>query len=90
MVRCDSVTIYCKGNAPNIQIDKCDSPRIVVLQGATNPNLVISCVTAGNVEVCKPTEAEPDAMVDFPMPEQFQLRITGDNEGLSCGQITHG
>jgi len=90
LVRCDSVTIYCKGNAPNIQIDKCDSPRVVVLKGATNPNLVISCVTAGNVEVCKPTEADPDNMIDFPMPEQFQLKITGDNEGLSCGQITHG
>merc|ERR1719370_1307307 len=54
LVRCDSVTVYCKGVARNIQIDKCDSPRVVVLEGATNPNLVLSCVTAGNVEVSAP------------------------------------
>lgn len=90
MVRCDSVTIYCNGNAPNIQIDKCDSPRVVVMKGAKNPNLVVSCVTAGNVEVSKPTDAEPDGMIDFPMPEQFRLQITGDNDGLSCNQISHG
>lgn len=90
LVRCDSVTVYCKGVARNIQIDKCDSPRVVVLQGATNPNLVVSCVTAGNVEVCSPTEDEPDRMVSFPMPEQFQLQITGNNDGLSCDKIEHG
>jgi len=90
LVRCDSVTVYCKGVARNIQIDKCDSPRVVVLEGATNPNLVVSCVTAGNVEVCSPTEAEPDRMLSFPMPEQFQLQITGNNDGLSCTKIEHG
>jgi len=90
LVRCDSVTVYCKGVARNIQIDKCDSPRVVVLEGATNPNLVVSCVTAGNVEVCSPTEAEPDRMLSFPMPEQFQLQITGKNDGLSCTKIEHG
>jgi len=90
MVRCDTVTIYCRGNAPNIQIDKCDSPRIIVLKGATNPNLVVSCVTAGNVEVFKPTDDNPDAMQAFAMPEQFQLQITGDNDGLSCNKISHG
>jgi len=90
LVRCDSVTVYCKGVARNVQIDKCDSPRVVVLKGATNPNLVVSCVTAGNVEVFSPTEAEPDRMLSFPMPEQFQLQITGNNDGLSCEKIEHG
>jgi len=90
MVRCDTVTIYCKGVAPNIQIDKCDSPRVVVLQGAANPELIVSCVTAGNVEVCKPTDEEPDNMVSYPMPEQFKLQISGDNEGLMCEKIEHG
>jgi len=90
MVRCDSVTIYCKGVARNIQIDKCDSPRIVVLQGAVNPNLIVSCVTAGNVEAFSPTDEEPDRMLSFPMPEQFQLQITGKNDGLSCNKIEHG
>jgi len=90
MVRCDSVTIYCRGVAPNIQIDKCDSPRIIVLQGAKNPNMVVSCVTAGNVEVFSPTDTDPDRMLSFPMPEQFQLQITGDNDGLSCNKIEHG
>jgi len=90
MVRCDSVTIYCKGFAPNIQIDKCDSPRVVVLEGATNPDLVVSCVTAGNVEVFSPTEEEPDRMVAFPMPEQFKLQIADGNAGLMCTKIEHG
>jgi adenylyl cyclase-associated protein len=90
MVRCDTVTIYCRGNAPNIQIDKCDSPRVIVLKGAVNPNLVVSCVTAGNVEVFKPTDDNPDGMIAFAMPEQFQLQITGDNDGLSCNKISHG
>jgi len=90
MVRCDTVTVYCRGVVPNIQIDKCDSPRIIVLKGAANPNLVVSCVTAGNVEVCKPTDDDPDNMMSFAMPEQFQLRITGDNDGLSCNKIEHG
>jgi len=90
MVRCDTVTIYCKGIAPNIQIDKCDSPRVVVLQGAANPDLIVSCVTAGNVEVCKPTDDDPDNMVSYPMPEQFKLQVTGNNDALTCEQIAHG
>jgi len=90
LVRCDTVTIFCKGVAPNIQIDKCDSPRVVVLPGATNPDLIVSCVTAGNVEVCKPTEEEPDNMVSYPMPEQFKLVISANNEGLMCEKIEHG
>lgn len=90
MVRCDTVTIYCKGVAPNIQIDKCDSPRVVVLQGAASPDIIVSCVTAGNVEVCKPTDEEPDNMVSYPMPEQFKLQISGNNEGLTCEKIEHG
>jgi len=90
MVRCDTVTIYCRGVAPNIQIDKCDSPRVVVLKGAKNPDLIVSCVTAGNVEVYSPTEEEPDRLVAFPMPEQFKLQISGDNNGLKCQEIQHG
>jgi len=88
MVRCDSVTVYCRGVAPNIQIDKCDSPRVVVLKGAAAPDLIVSCVTAGNVEVFRPTPEEPDNMVSYPMPEQFKLQIT--NDGLTCEQIEHG
>jgi len=90
MVRCDSVTIYCRGFAPNIQIDKCDSPRVVVLQGATNPDLIVSCVTAGNVEVFSPTDDEPHRMVAYPMPEQFKLQIADNNAALTCSQIEHG
>jgi len=90
MVRCDSVTIYCKGFAPNIQIDKCDSPRVVVLEGAVNPDLIVSCVTAGNVEVFSPTDDEPHRMVAFPMPEQFKLQIADNNAALTCTQIEHG
>jgi len=90
MVRCDSVTIYCRGVAPNIQIDKCDSPRVVVLQGASNPDLVVSCVTAGNVEVFSPTDEEPDRMLAYPMPEQFKLQLAEGNKALTCTKIEHG
>jgi len=90
MVRCDSVTIYCKGVVPSMQIDKCESPTVIVLKGAKNPEMVVSCCTAGNVEVFSPTEEEPDRMVAFPMPEQFKLQIADDNSGLFCKEVEHG
>jgi len=90
MVRCDSVTVYCRGFVPSIQIDKCDSPRVVILQGAKNPDIVVSCCTAGNVEVFSPIDEEPERMVTFPMPEQFKLKIADDNSRLICKQVNHG
>jgi len=90
MVRCDSVTVYCRGFVPSMQIDKCDSPRVVILKGAKNPDIVVSCCTAGNVEVFSPTEEEPDRMLAFPMPEQFKLQLADDNSALLCKQIEHG
>lgn len=93
MVNCKSVTIYCRGTIPSIQIDKCESPRIVVLKDAAYPVLTCSCISAGNVEVFSPTEEDPDRMVEFPMAEQFTMKVKFDEKkvptGLSCDPLKH-
>merc|ERR1712113_1379634 len=86
VTNCKKVTIFVAGNVPSIQIDKSESPRVTVLHKNKCPEMIISQVTAGNVEMW--TNEDNDTK-EFPMPEQFKLMVSDDKESLSCKPTSH-
>merc|ERR1712019_332959 len=68
LINCKSVTIYVTGNVPTIQVDKCESPRITIMKEAKmTPKIICSGVSAGNIEIPKPTKEDPDATIEVPI-----------------------
>jgi len=80
MVNCKSLTVFVTGKVPTVQIDKSESPQIIITKDAKEaPKIICSMVTAGNIELPKPTKEDPDGMIEVPIPEQFV--VTASNDG---------
>lgn len=77
MVNCQNCTLWLNGIVPSVAVDKCDSPRVILMAPCWNQekpvDILTSNVTAGNVEV--PGADENSDNVAIPIPEQYYLRI---------------
>lgn len=90
MVNCKRVTVYVKGNVPTVQIDKSESPSVIIMKSAESiPQIFASMVTAGNVELSTPTEEDPDHMTEYPIPEQFRIKVLDGNKGIAIDSVEH-
>lgn len=90
MVNCKNVTVYVKTSAPSIQIDKTESPRIIVMHTCKEmPNIITSMVTAGNVELPDPEDEKKENLLEYPIPEQFALKPKAGNKGLEAHPVEH-
>jgi len=90
MVNCKGVTVYCKGKVPALSIDKAESPLIVFLKEAVTdgvPQVTVSSVVAGNIEI--PGKTDDDDPQQFPIPEQFEIKINKDTRELVCETMKH-
>jgi len=84
LYNCKSVNVFVNGVVPSIQIDKSESPRITIMKtGIACPKLIVSQVSAGNVEVLAPTAEDADNYNEFPIPEQFEVTVAEDRKSIS-------
>lgn len=92
IVNCKSAQVFFQGYVPSLQIDKCDSPKVTFTPSAAlkgYPEIVTSCVTAGNAVFPKDPNASQEEMdyVTYPFAEQF-VNTIGDGK-VYCKQMEH-
>lgn len=91
IVNCQNCTLWCDGAIPSIQVDKCDSPKIVLMGNCyaldSLPKMIFSNVTAGNVEI--PGATEDDDNLIHPIPEQFFFNIDKETGETSTSALEH-
>jgi len=91
MVNCKNCTLWLNGVVPSVALDKCDSPRVIVMPPCWNQekqiDILTSNVTAGNVEI--PGAEEGADNISLPIPEQFFLRIDKETRTSHTETMEH-
>jgi len=91
MVNCKNTTLWCNGVVPSVTVDKCDSPKVILMEPCWNQekmvDILTSNVTAGNIEV--PGEGDDADNVVIPIPEQYFVRINKETRGATTEVMEH-
>jgi len=91
MVNCKNSTLWLNGVVPSVTVDKCDSPRLIVMPPCWNQekqvDILTSNVTAGNVEV--PGDGDDADNIAIPIPEQFFLKIDKETKESHVEVMEH-
>jgi len=90
MVNSQNCTLWLNGVTPALTVDKCDSPKIVLMQPCYDQEkqceILTSNVTAGNVEL--PPVGDADGVV-LPIPEQFFFKVDKETQTAKCEVMEH-
>jgi len=90
MVNSQNCTLWLNGVTPALTIDKCDSPKIVLMPPCYDQEkqceILTSNVTAGNVEL--PPVGDEDGKV-LPIPEQFFFKVDKETQTGQCTTMQH-
>lgn len=91
MVNSQNCTLWLNGVTPALTLDKCDSPKVVIMAPCWAQEKMVeiltSNVTAGNVEL-PPTSEDEDGVV-IPIVEQFFLRIDKETQKSHMEPMEH-
>lgn len=91
MVNSQNCTLWLNGVTPALTVDKCDSPKIVLMAPCFNQEkdcvILTSNVTAGNVEL-PPKGDDEDGLV-LPIPEQFFFKVDRETHTAKCEVMQH-
>jgi len=89
MINTKGSTLYLKKQAPTLNIDKCEAPRIVLYQEIldTNPQIITSMTSDMNISL--PGATEEDDFKDVPIPYQFTTTVDPKTKEVKTVAMVH-
>jgi len=89
MINTKGSTLYLTKQAPTLNIDKCEGPRIVLYQEVldTNPQIITSMTSDMNISI--PGATEDDDFKDVPIPYQFTTTVDPKTKKVQTVAMVH-
>lgn len=89
MINTKGATLFLTKQAPTINIDKCEGPRLVLYQDLLDkePQIITSMTSDMNISV--PGATESDDFKDIPIPYQFTTTVDPQTKAVKTVAMVH-
>jgi len=89
MVNTKGSTLYITKQAPTLNIDKCEGPRIVLYQEMLDKEPVIVTSMTSDMNISVPGLTEEDDFKDVPIPYQFTTTVDPKTKEVKTVALVH-